>query len=448
MFQALRPVFNDYVAEIQRSIGYFSSVNRDAKITKVLGVGNGFKLAGLQKFLQQNLQHPVERVDRLQGVVGDAVLNDETFRDNVAGFVVPYGIALQAAGLTRIGTSLLPPEIVQERKIRQKKPWAALAAGGLLAALAVGSLGYGNSYAAVSEDKWGGTERAVKDFNAKASGLKSDYDGQIAAIATTGEVSEQLTSPVSGRNYWPEVYQAIAAALPGEPGSQADRPITERDEVRVETVAFAKKEDLGEWFAGLDKDTKALMSPEDRATAPEGPGYVVTLTGRHYHDGGSVETRDTGYLQSTVMANLRKWTIGTPVGPIPVGKQGISHPALQPITEKTIKYDPEGRTERGASARRGGMMGMMDDGGLGGDEMGDDYAAMMMGEEGMGGGLGAKRPGADLDLSESEKEPEYIDVTEYPFTLEFVWKKTPPAERTDEPPAVETDPAAAGAALE
>ena len=110
----------------------FSSVNRDAKITKVLGVGNGFKLAGLQKFLQQNLRHPVERVDRFQGVVGDAVLNDDVFRDNVAGFVVPYGIALQAAQQTRITTSLIPPEIVQERKIRRKKPWAALAAGTLL----------------------------------------------------------------------------------------------------------------------------------------------------------------------------------------------------------------------------------------------------------------------------------------------------------------------------
>jgi type IV pilus assembly protein PilM len=38
VFQALRPVFNDYVSEIQRSIGYFSSVNREAKIGRILGV--------------------------------------------------------------------------------------------------------------------------------------------------------------------------------------------------------------------------------------------------------------------------------------------------------------------------------------------------------------------------------------------------------------------------
>ena len=59
VFQAMRPVFSDLVAEIQRSIGFFSSVNRDASIGRIVGVGNGFKLAGLQKFLQQNLQMEV-----------------------------------------------------------------------------------------------------------------------------------------------------------------------------------------------------------------------------------------------------------------------------------------------------------------------------------------------------------------------------------------------------
>ena len=75
IFQALRPVFNDYAAEIQRSIGYFSSVNRNAKIKKVVGLGGGFKLAGLQKFLQQNLQMDVERVEHFEGLAGDSVLN-------------------------------------------------------------------------------------------------------------------------------------------------------------------------------------------------------------------------------------------------------------------------------------------------------------------------------------------------------------------------------------
>ncbi len=125
VFQALRQVFNDYVSEIQRSIGYFSSVNRQAKISKVIGLGNGFKLAGLQKFLQQNLQYEVERPDAYQGLAGDSVINAPLFQDNLLSFAVPYGLSLQALNLSRIHTTLLPKEITTARLIRARSlgPW-------------------------------------------------------------------------------------------------------------------------------------------------------------------------------------------------------------------------------------------------------------------------------------------------------------------------------------
>ena len=467
VFQALRPVFNDYVAEIQRSIGYFSSVNRDAKITKVLGVGNGFKLAGLQKFLQQNLRHPVERVDRFQGVVGDAVLNDDVFRDNVAGFVVPYGIALQAAGQTRITTSLIPPEIVQERKIRQKKPWAALAAGTLLAGIAVSGLGYGSSLAAVSEDRWGGTEREVAGWNGEVGALKSDYDAQLADITKTAEVGVELTSPVSGRGYWPEVYRAISAVLPGTPGEEKDVPLPEREEVRIDAVTFEKTPDLTTWFAALEGPTKQNMAAEDLAAGPAGEGYVVTLTGVHYHDEGDPETRSVGYLRNTVMKNLREWTVTVDGATVPVGKIGISHPALEPIVPSTETYDPTGRTTyaggggRGGGRPGGGLGGMGLGGGLGfggGDPSGGQGDRRGAGEGGGFGGAGeiggfgktggrggspgpGGRPNLSLDLNPDEPAAEPVTVTSYPFTLQFVWQKIPPADRTAERPAV--DPAAA-----
>ena len=442
VFQALRPVFNDYVAEIQRSIGYFSSVNRDAKITKVLGVGNGFKLAGLQKFLQQNLRHPVERVDRFQGVVGDAVLNDDVFRDNVAGFVVPYGIALQAAGQTRITTSLIPPEIIQERKIRQKKPWAALAAGTLLAGIAVTGLGYGSSYAAVSDDRWGPTKKAVADWNGEVGGLKSDYDAQLADITETAEVGVQLTSPVAGREYWPEVYRAIAAVLPGTPGEQADVPLPLREEVRIETITFAKTPDLSTWFAGLDGPTKQNMVAEDLAAPPEGEGYVATLQGVHYHDeGNDPQRRSVGYLRNTVVKNLREWVVEVDGEPIPVGKIGVSHPALQPITPVKVEYDPTGRSagrDSGPATRRGGRPGGGDPfGGGGGGMIGMSAGvADTGGDRGPGGSRrpsGPTRPDIDLDL-DGEEPAELVEVDSYRFTIQFVWKKTPPDMRTDEPP--------------
>src|SRR3954464_3430039 len=56
IFQAMRPVFADLVAETQRSIGFYASVHRDARIGKIVALGSTFQLPGLQKYLQQNLQ--------------------------------------------------------------------------------------------------------------------------------------------------------------------------------------------------------------------------------------------------------------------------------------------------------------------------------------------------------------------------------------------------------
>src|SRR5262245_47282397 len=53
---SLKPVLNDFVGEVQRSLGYFTNTHRDATLSCVLGLGNGFRLPGLQKFLSEKLQ--------------------------------------------------------------------------------------------------------------------------------------------------------------------------------------------------------------------------------------------------------------------------------------------------------------------------------------------------------------------------------------------------------
>ena len=45
----MRPVFNDLLTEMQRSIGYFTSIDRGAKIGRVIALGNAMKLPGLAK---------------------------------------------------------------------------------------------------------------------------------------------------------------------------------------------------------------------------------------------------------------------------------------------------------------------------------------------------------------------------------------------------------------
>ena len=71
IFQAMRPIFADLVAEIQRSIGFYASVHRDSRIKQDLALGGTFRLPGLQKYLQQNLQLDVERLDSLGAGAAD-----------------------------------------------------------------------------------------------------------------------------------------------------------------------------------------------------------------------------------------------------------------------------------------------------------------------------------------------------------------------------------------
>src|SRR4051794_28831217 len=106
IFQAMRPVFADLVAEIQRSVGFFASVHRDWRIKKVIALGGTFRLPGLQKYLQQNLSMDVERLDSIgAGAPSDPKLVP-TFNENLLSVVSAYGLALQAMSDTKVTSSL------------------------------------------------------------------------------------------------------------------------------------------------------------------------------------------------------------------------------------------------------------------------------------------------------------------------------------------------------
>jgi type IV pilus assembly protein PilM len=134
IFQAMRPIFADLVAEIQRSIGFYSSVHRDSRIKRIIALGNTFRLPTLQKYLHQNLQIDVERLDGFNGGAPDDGRLAAVLSDNIASMAGAYGLALQAMGQGKIGSSLLPREIQVEKIWREKTKWFAAAAAICIAA--------------------------------------------------------------------------------------------------------------------------------------------------------------------------------------------------------------------------------------------------------------------------------------------------------------------------
>jgi type IV pilus assembly protein PilM len=347
VFQALRPVFNDYAAEIQRSIGFFSSVNRQAKIAKVIGVGNGFKLAGLQKFLQQNLQYEVERPDTYKALAGDAVLNAPLFADNVLSFAVSYGLALQVLGQTTIRTSLLPPEIITSRKIRKKKPWAVATAACLLFGYALSTMGNANSYAKPHSDEFAQAEEKAKQLNTTVTGYETAYNGEKGKFEAT---KNELDSLIAGRRdlTWLDAYNAVIDCLPRDEGDEQDvTDIEKRELISITSFTAEKQADVGKWYSTLSKagqnDQTYYMLQEDKDKAPSGEGYIVTLTGQHWHYGDDAQDRGLSYVVNKFLRNLQKQTVDTPdCPPRDVRRMGITHPTITDKQESLVVYDPLG----------------------------------------------------------------------------------------------------------
>ena len=98
-----------------------------------------------------------------------------TFNENVLGFAVAYGLALQGLKAARLQTNLLPPEIRVDRLIRAKKPWAAAAAGLLLLGAAGLGLGYTISYRAVAATVVKTAETQAKSVVDQDTRLKADF---------------------------------------------------------------------------------------------------------------------------------------------------------------------------------------------------------------------------------------------------------------------------------
>ncbi len=430
VFQALRPVFNDYVAEIQRSIGYFSSVNREAKITKIVGAGNGFKLAGLQKFLQQNLQYEVERVDTLQALVGDTVLNAPLFQENVLSFAVPYGLALQALKLTRIHTTLLPSEIAVARTIRRKKPWAVVTAATLLFGLAMSTAGYSNVANSVSDKRWSESEKAVEALKGVESGHKSAFDTATGENKKLKEAGTKLVTNLVTREMWLEVYRAVNECLPRDVADQQDvEDITLKNRMNIKSITAKKYADVATWYTEVKAkaDVFSSMIPADREKGPAGSGYVFTLVGEHYRHDENDETKATqGFVNSTILKNLDSFEVQQPGTPqaVPVRKLGISHAVMQVRQPIRIAYYPKGpKAKAGAAKAAPGSFGRSP--------------------------MGVSKIGSPDGKSKDGEGDDRRMIFKNDFTVQFAWVPTPIEKRLKEDPlkpAVTAAPADAATA--
>ncbi|HVW38565.1 MAG TPA: type IV pilus assembly protein PilM, partial [Pirellulales bacterium] len=254
LFQAMRPVFNDLLTEVQRSIGYFSNLDRRAKIGRAIALGNAMKLPGLQRYLAQNLGFDLVKLESFRVMGGTTVVDSPVFKDNVPAFGVCYGLALQGLRDTKIRTNLLPREIAQDRMVREKKPWAVGAAALVLLGMAVS---FGSHYRQANSVRmdafWGPPIQQADSTVKEANQYKTDFDTAKTAYATTAKIGEGFVQNVSGRDVWLKVFKSINLCLPR---NEDERPkeITERNEVNIEDLDCVYYEKLEDWYSTVKND--------------------------------------------------------------------------------------------------------------------------------------------------------------------------------------------------
>ncbi|MEX2219538.1 MAG: type IV pilus assembly protein PilM [Phycisphaerales bacterium] len=137
IFQAMRPIFSDLAQDVQRSIGYYQSLHKDAKLERLIGLGSTFRLPGLRKYLKQQLQLDVYRMEQFKRIGVDGPRAGE-FQAMALNMGTAYGLALQGLGLATLEANLMPVAVLREAMWKRKARWfgaaaaIAVAAGGAM----------------------------------------------------------------------------------------------------------------------------------------------------------------------------------------------------------------------------------------------------------------------------------------------------------------------------
>ncbi len=290
VFTAMRGVFNDFASEVSRSIGFYSSINRSAKIAKVIGLGNGFKLPGLAEVppaepepggrAARRLRPPRRRRGRRRR---------RSSRTTCPRSPSPTAWPSRAWARARLRTNLLPPEIEQTRMIRRKKPWALAAATLLMVGF---SAMYFSAWNALAKTKpFDGPVGQAKQATTRGQSLESAFSSAKSAFETVKAEGKSLVGEAAEEMGWPLLLQQVMSSVPNpakelnlDPNAPANVGLLGMLRVHIDRIVPVWRQDLKtEWYDEVEKDYKQTMHAYDQANPPSGAGWVVQVYGHHYN---------------------------------------------------------------------------------------------------------------------------------------------------------------------
>ena len=441
VFQVMRPVFNDLVTEIQRSIGFFRSLNKKAEIEGLILLGNSAKLPGLVPYMNKNLGMEVKALDRYERLEGTEVLGQPAFKENQAGFGVVYGLCLQLLKQGPMQTNLLPREIVVDRLIRSKKPCAIGALSAVLLGIVANYASVFGAYKNVAPEKWGDAEQQVAATQSTSQNLVNVDNERKSTLEFLRRVGLEVSSNGDRRLMWMELLKTIHEGLKFDPEdalkTPAEKPYFQREEFHLTKIDSSYVEDLSRWFQPLQntyaqenlaretlvkRPPKPAPAPDQPpppppVTSPTGPGWVVQIEGFHYFNRQKgLEGAD--HVRKNLIDYLEFGEVELPgangeMTKFTLKELGVSFPLMPKsgvLDPKHLVPNPDFQRLAGAAV------------GSSGDGESGDFG---------GGGFEASQPGKITIVKDANGKdvPSAFEAPKYRFVVQFAWQEKTFAER-------------------
>lgn len=335
IFQAMRPVFVDLVQEVQKSLGYYQSLNRDAALTQLLGLGSTFRLPGLQTFLKQQLQMDIERLDTFQKIAVDD-RKAATFAENVPVFSPAYGLALAGLGLEKVSCNLLPMPVIRRQVWKAKQPWfmgaAAVAVGGAVLAYTSVMLARGQYNSSDNLTK----REQVKTILARAEESHTKWRNVEQQNDPRGRIGN-INRVLDYRDVWPvmmrDIDRAIAAMEPQPAVIAGD--LAEIAKIPREKRRMIFIESLTSTYEYATREPGKLAPADDAGWKDNAPSFRIRLTGTTPFEDASafIDNGFNKYLRNT----------GERAGfPYHIDPRSVSIVSISRITEVTPPGGPGG----------------------------------------------------------------------------------------------------------
>jgi len=236
--------------------------------------------------------------------------------------------------MASLRTNLLPKEILRQRLISRKKPWAVAAAAILLLGWGVTFASYFLAQNAVAAQStrgapitWSQAESQAKQAVAQADAMRKHVEEAKAEYDKYFEIGQHLVGNADGRLLWLELLCAINQALPrdeGEPPAEIQR----RRSLIIDNIRCEQVEDAARWYQAMvekqyyrpvvggsvaapqgaagESGQEATPGADQAAASPiSGRAWIVSISGHHFHNlpehGTSVGAQ---YVRDTLVKNL------------------------------------------------------------------------------------------------------------------------------------------------